>query len=333
MVMVMMVMVIVMMLGWVEEEGGMEVDNQSPPPDCAARWICNECQMVAPKVDHPHQQQQHLVCAGLPWHCQREDCFCNRKAGGGWPDTGGLWEVLENLREGDFQDRWCNVLLLLPLQVLHPNHAHMLDIKYSYLNILGHSEGCVTSCRKVTWCSINPRCTMSQMTDVQLQTKENLARNFLEIARKILPGISRLKVRFRMRPNSSPLLPRAPLYMSSTSASSKGHYGLSMTLELGEVLDLGMCSVCWQWQGNTYRCSSIPTKLWICVVVHLSALGMHWLSEVRASSSGWGETLRTSQVWKTYLLLQAVPEPFPSTNVGLMKLVVILLFSGMSNVN
>ena len=38
------------------------------------------------------------------------------------------------------------------------------------------------------------RCTMSQMTDIQLQTKENLARNFLEIARKILPGISRLKV-------------------------------------------------------------------------------------------------------------------------------------------
>ena len=120
----------------------------------------------------------------------------------------------------------------------------MLDIKYSYLNILGHSEGCVTCCKKLTSCSINPRCTMSQMTDVQLQTKENLARNFLEIARKILPGISRLKVRFRMRPKSSHLLPRAPLYMSSTSASSKGHYGLSMTLALGEVLDLGMCSVC-----------------------------------------------------------------------------------------
>ena len=78
----------------------------------------------------------------------------------------------------------------------------MLDIKYSYLNILGHSEGFVTSCRKVNLNSINPRCTMSQMTDVQLQTKENLARNFLEIARKILPGISRLKVRFRMRPKS-----------------------------------------------------------------------------------------------------------------------------------
>ena len=46
------------------------------------------------------------------------------------------------------------------------------------------------------------RCTMSQMTDVQLQTKENLARNFLEIARKILPGISRLKVGLRTRPKS-----------------------------------------------------------------------------------------------------------------------------------
>ena len=41
------------------------------------------------------------------------------------------------------------IFLFLPSQVLHPNHAHMLDIKYSYLNILGHSEGCVTSCRKV----------------------------------------------------------------------------------------------------------------------------------------------------------------------------------------
>ena len=34
-----------------------------------------------------------------------------------------------------------NVNILPSVQVLHPNHAHMLDIKYSYLNILGHSEG------------------------------------------------------------------------------------------------------------------------------------------------------------------------------------------------
>ena len=42
-----------MVLGWGEEEGEMEVDNQFPS-DCAARWICNECGMEAPKV-WPHQ--------------------------------------------------------------------------------------------------------------------------------------------------------------------------------------------------------------------------------------------------------------------------------------
>merc|ERR1719297_337424 len=34
---------------------------------------------------------------------------------------------------------------------------------------------------------------MSQLTEEQLSVKENLARTFLEIASKILPGISRLK--------------------------------------------------------------------------------------------------------------------------------------------
>ena len=43
------------------------------------------------------------------------------------------------------------IILFLPLQVLHSNHAHMLDIKYSYLNILGHSEGCATSFWGATW--------------------------------------------------------------------------------------------------------------------------------------------------------------------------------------
>ena len=62
-------------------------------------------------------------------------------------------------------------------KVLHPHHAHMLDIKFSLLNLLGHSEGY----------------TMSQLSLEQLSLKESLARTFLEIASKILPGISRLK--------------------------------------------------------------------------------------------------------------------------------------------
>jgi len=132
-------------IGWGEEEGEMEVDNQFPS-DCAARWICNECGMEAPKG------YQDIV---------------NEKVA----------SAIAKLEEAGLTPEACEKFLKTYGKVLHPNHAHMLDIKYSYLNILGHSEGC----------------TMSQMTDVQLQTKENLARNFLEIARKILPGISRLK--------------------------------------------------------------------------------------------------------------------------------------------
>jgi len=116
------------------------------PIDCAARWICNECGMEAPKG------YQDIV---------------NEKVA----------SAIAKLEEAGLTPEACEKFLKTYGKVLHPNHAHMLDIKYSYLNILGHSEGC----------------TMSQMTDVQLQTKENLARNFLEIARKILPGISRLK--------------------------------------------------------------------------------------------------------------------------------------------
>ena len=48
-----------MVLGWGEEEGEMEVDNQFPS-DCAARWICNECGMEAPKV-WPHQYKKITI--------------------------------------------------------------------------------------------------------------------------------------------------------------------------------------------------------------------------------------------------------------------------------
>ena len=56
--------------------------------------------------------------------------------------------------------------------MLHPNHAHMLDVKYSLLNLLGHSEGA----------------TMDLLTEEQFQIKEELANTFLGIASKLLPG-------------------------------------------------------------------------------------------------------------------------------------------------
>ena len=36
-----------------------------------------------------------------------------------------------------------NISLMCMRRVLHPNHAHMLDVKYSLLNLLGHSEDSV----------------------------------------------------------------------------------------------------------------------------------------------------------------------------------------------
>ena len=86
-------------------------------------------------------------------------------------------EAIAKLEEEGLTPAKCEKFIKTYSKVLHPHHAHMLDIKFSLLNLLGHSEGC----------------TMSQMTPEQLTLKESLARTFLQIASKILPGISRLK--------------------------------------------------------------------------------------------------------------------------------------------
>ena len=253
------------MLGWGEEEGGMEVDNQSPP-DCQARWVCNECQMEAPKV-WPYLYLVCLVFAptqalitGIPRHCEWEDCLCDCKAGGGWPHTWGLWEVLENLWQGKtwFEEKFWGQLFNFPFSTGAPpqpcSHARHQVLLPEYLGPQRRVGKKIEI--KITWYVLNFRCTMSQMTDAQLQTKENLARNFLEIARKILPGISRLKVGLLgwNHRESRFFLPREQLYMSCIWVSSNVHCGRSMTQEPGEVLGRGMCSVCSQWQGSTYRC-------------------------------------------------------------------------------
>ena len=86
-------------------------------------------------------------------------------------------EAVAKVEEEGLTPSSCQKFIKTYSKVLHPHHAHMLDIKFSLLNILGHSEGF----------------TMSQLTEEQLSLKESLARTFLEIASKILPGISRLK--------------------------------------------------------------------------------------------------------------------------------------------
>lgn len=86
-------------------------------------------------------------------------------------------EAIAKMEEEGLTPAKCEKFLKTYSKVLHPHHAHMLDVKFSLLNLLGHCEGA----------------TMSQLTEEQLERKESLARTFLEVASKILPGISRLK--------------------------------------------------------------------------------------------------------------------------------------------
>ena len=66
----------------------------------------------------------------------------------------------------------CEKFLIVHLRVLHPQHAHMLDVKHSLIHLLGHHEGYL----------------MADLSDKQLQLKEDNARNILSIADKLLPG-------------------------------------------------------------------------------------------------------------------------------------------------
>ena len=114
--------------------------------DCESKWVCNECQSESPPGYHE---------------------MANARVA----------EAVAKVEEEGLTPASCQKFIKTYSKVLHPHHAHMLDIKFSLLNILGHSEGF----------------TMSQLTEEQLSLKESLARTFLEIASKILPGISRLK--------------------------------------------------------------------------------------------------------------------------------------------
>jgi hypothetical protein len=71
----------------------------------------------------------------------------------------------------------CSKFLTIHSSILHPRHAHMLDMRHTLMLMLGHCEGHL----------------MSDLDDRQLQAKEDAARNIISIADKILPGISRLK--------------------------------------------------------------------------------------------------------------------------------------------
>lgn len=116
------------------------------PLDCASLWSCMECKVQAPQ---------------------------------GYSDLAEnkVSQAVSKLEEEGLTVAGCHKFLKTYSKVLHPNHAHLLDVKYSLFNLLGHSE----------------ESKMENLTEEDLNLKEELAKCFLEVASKVLPGISRLK--------------------------------------------------------------------------------------------------------------------------------------------
>ena len=79
---------------------------------------------------------------------------------------------LMEYNDGGMTPETCEDFLRGHLRVLHPQHAHMLDVKHSLIHLLGHHEGYL----------------MADLSDKQLQIKEDNARSLLSIADKLLPG-------------------------------------------------------------------------------------------------------------------------------------------------
>ena len=74
--------------------------------------------------------------------------------------------------DGGLSPETCEKFLKIHTRILHPQHAHMLDVKHSLIHLLGHFEGYL----------------MADLTDKQLQLKEDSARSILSIAERLLPG-------------------------------------------------------------------------------------------------------------------------------------------------
>ena len=81
-------------------------------------------------------------------------------------------ESIRAMEENGLDPEICEKFVMIHSKILHPQHAHMLDVKHSLLHLLGHHEGYL----------------MADLTDKQLQVKEETARCILKVADKIIPG-------------------------------------------------------------------------------------------------------------------------------------------------
>ena len=81
-------------------------------------------------------------------------------------------ETIQLLELSGLEPEKCEKFLTVHLRILHPQHAHMLDVKHSLLHLLGHHEGYL----------------MADLSEQLLQMKEEIGRSLLQVADRLIPG-------------------------------------------------------------------------------------------------------------------------------------------------
>ena len=104
------------------------------------------------------------------WKC--EDCGSLAPSTLAGAVSNRVANSIKKMEENGLEPESCEKFILIHSRILHNQHAHMLDVKHSWLHLLGHHEGYL----------------MADLTDKQLQIKEDVARSILQVADKVIPG-------------------------------------------------------------------------------------------------------------------------------------------------
>ena len=105
-----------------------------------------------------------------PWRC--EDCASMAPSNLASEVNNRVANTIKILEENGLDPESCEKFIMVHSRILHPQHAHMLDVKHSFLHLMGHHEGFL----------------MADLTEKQLQMKEETARCILNVANKVIPG-------------------------------------------------------------------------------------------------------------------------------------------------
>ena len=76
-----------------------------------------------------------------PWRC--EDCGALAPSNLAVEVNTRVSNSIKVMEENGLDPETCEKFILIHCRILHPQHAHMLDVKHSWLHLLGHHEGTV----------------------------------------------------------------------------------------------------------------------------------------------------------------------------------------------